>query len=150
MPITMLTGGAVARVAPDADLHRLADALVEAGVGALIIGDGDRAEAIVSERDLVVALAERRDPGATTAADIAHDTLVWCDAEAPVAALAEQLGIDHWEARATPAVFSGRRVISSPSFMEKVYISLVTTSEVSPRVRLKTSVNSKIGVAISR
>ena len=52
-------------------------------------------------------------------------------------------------ARTTPAVFSGRSVICSPSFISKVYISLVTMSEVSPRVRLKTSVNSKIGVAIS-
>ena len=48
-----------------------------------------RAEAIVSERDLVIALAGRRDPATTTAADIANDTLVWCDAEAPIAEVAE-------------------------------------------------------------
>ena len=48
-----------------------------------------------------------------------------------------------------PAVASGRRVICSPAFIEKVYISFVTTSEVSPRLRLKTSVNSKTGVVIS-
>ena len=52
-------------------------------------------------------------------------------------------------ARTTPAVFSGRSVIRSPPRSSKVYISLVTTSEVSPSVRWKTSVNSKIGVAIS-
>jgi hypothetical protein len=46
-------------------------------------------------------------------------------------------------------VFSGRSVRLSPPRSSKVYISLVTTSEVSPRLRLKTSVNSKIGVAIS-
>ena len=95
MPITMLIGGAVAHVAPDADLHRLADTLVEAGVGALVIGDGDRAEAIVSERDLVVALSERRDPAGTTAAEISHDTLVWCDADAPVAEVAGQM-MEHY------------------------------------------------------
>lgn len=95
MPITMLTSGAVVRVAPEADLHRIADALVEAGVGALIIGDEDRADAIVSERDLVVALSERLDPTGTTAADIAHDTIVWCDAEAPVAEVAEQM-MEHY------------------------------------------------------
>ena len=53
------------------------------------------------------------------------------------------------KARAMPAVYSGRSVISSPPRSVKVYISLVTTSEVSPRVRLKTSANSKMGVAIS-
>ncbi len=52
-------------------------------------------------------------------------------------------------ARTTLAVFSGRRVISSPSFMAKLYISFITTSLVSPRVRLKTSENSKIGVAMN-
>ena len=52
--------------------------------------------------------------------------------------------------RATmPAVASGRSVISSPPRSVKVYISLVTMSVVSPIVRAKTSVNSKIGVAIS-
>ena len=54
------------------------------------------------------------------------------------------------KARATPAVFSGRSVSWSPPLSVKVYISFVTMSEVSPRVRLKTSENSKIGVAISR
>lgn len=91
MPISMLTSGAVVRVAPDADLHRVADALVEAGVGALLVGDDDRPEAIVSERDLVTALSERCDPATTTAADIAHRTLVWCDVEAPVADVAEKM-----------------------------------------------------------
>ena len=54
------------------------------------------------------------------------------------------------KARATPAVFSGRSVSCSPPLSVKVYISFVTMSEVSPSVRLKTSENSKIGVAISR
>ena len=52
-------------------------------------------------------------------------------------------------ARATPAVPSGRRVIRSPPLSSKVYISLVTMSEVSPSVRLNTSVNSNTGVVIS-
>jgi hypothetical protein len=37
----------------------------------------------------------------------------------------------------------------SPPRSSKVYISLVTISEVSPSVRLKTSENSKTGVDIS-
>ena len=52
-------------------------------------------------------------------------------------------------ARATAAVFSGRRQSRSPPRSSKTYISLVTTSEVSPSVRWKTSRCSKIGVAIS-
>lgn len=91
MLVSFLIGDSVARVSPSATLHEVADALVAAGVGALVVGEGEGAEAIVSERDLVGALAERRDPAATTAADIAHTTLVWCDAEATVAEVAAEM-----------------------------------------------------------
>ena len=89
MTVSVLTGGPVIRVAPDANLHEVADTLVEASVGAVIVGGDDRASGIVSERDVVGALAERRDPATTRARDIAHTTLVWCDAEATVAEVAE-------------------------------------------------------------
>jgi hypothetical protein len=46
-------------------------------------------------------------------------------------------------------VFSGRRVSESPPRSENVYISFVTTSEVSPSVRENTRVSSKMGVAHS-
>jgi CBS domain-containing protein len=91
MLVSFLIGDSVARVSPSATLHEVADALVAAGVGALVVGEGDGADAIVSERDLVGALAERRDPATTTAGDIAHTTLVWCDAEATVAEVAAEM-----------------------------------------------------------
>jgi CBS domain-containing protein len=91
--ITMsaLIGDQVARVADDATLHAVADALVAAGVGALVIGDGDRPSGIVSERDLVHALADRRDPATARASDIAHRSLVWCDADSTVDEVAEEM-----------------------------------------------------------
>lgn len=95
MAVSMLIGGPVVRVASDADLHRVADAMVEAGVGALIVGGVDRAQGIVSERDVVTALAERREPATTTAGALANSTLVWCDGEAPVAEVAEQM-MEHY------------------------------------------------------
>ena len=54
------------------------------------------------------------------------------------------------KARQMPAVYSGRKVSDSPPRSVKVYISLETTSVVSPMPRANSSVNSKIGVAISR
>ena len=51
-------------------------------------------------------------------------------------------------ARTTPAVPSGLKVISSSPLSLKVYISLVTISELSPKVLLNTLENSKIGVDI--
>lgn len=91
--ISTLIGAPVAGVAPDANLHEVADAMVAAGVGALIVNDGarDRAAGIVTERDIVQALAARLDPATTRSSDIANTTLVWCDAEATVTEVAERM-----------------------------------------------------------
>jgi CBS domain-containing protein len=91
--VSTLIGAPVAGVAPDANLHEVADTMVAAGVGALIVTNGNRdgAAGIVSERDIVRALAGRRDPATTLAHDIANTTLVWCDAEATVTDVAERM-----------------------------------------------------------
>ena len=52
-------------------------------------------------------------------------------------------------ARTTPAVFSGRSVSERPFRSRNVYISLWTMSVVSPTLRAKSSVDSRIGVRIS-
>jgi CBS domain-containing protein len=91
MPVSTFASDTVARIEGTADLWRVADALVAADVGALVVGDGTDVRGIVSERDLVRALAARRDPATTYAADIAHTTLVWCDAGATVAEVAEEM-----------------------------------------------------------
>jgi CBS domain-containing protein len=85
MAVSELIGGPVAWVAPDASLLEVADALVAAGVGALVVGDGDNPAGIISERDLVDALAQRRDLARTPASAFAALTLVWCDADTSVA-----------------------------------------------------------------
>jgi CBS domain-containing protein len=89
MAVSLLTGGPVIRVAPEASLLQVADVLTDAGIGAVIVGGVDRPRGIVSERDVVTALAARRDPETTCAGDIAHLTLVWCDAGSSVAEVAE-------------------------------------------------------------
>jgi CBS domain-containing protein len=93
MQVSVLIGTPIAGVAPDASLYEVADALVAAGVGALVLSNGarDGAAGIVSERDIVRALAERRDLATTRASDIAHTTLVWCDAEATVTEVATEM-----------------------------------------------------------
>ena len=52
-------------------------------------------------------------------------------------------------ARQMPAVPSGRRVMERSPLSVKVYISLFTTSVVSPTPRWNSSVCSKVGVRIS-
>ena len=53
-------------------------------------------------------------------------------------------------ARTTEGVYSGRRVRERPPLSVKVYISLVTTSEVAPVPFSKSSVASKTGALSSR
>lgn len=91
LPITALTGDVVAKIEPDASLDAVADALVAGEIGALVVGTGERPEGIISERDLVRAIADRRDTATTTAGDIAHTKLIWCDASATVHEVAGEM-----------------------------------------------------------
>ena len=95
MPVSKLIGDDVIRVAPDADLFAVADALTANDVGVLAVSDSTRIDAIVSERDVVHALAARRAPETTRAIDIANTTLVWCDASASIGEVASEM-MDHY------------------------------------------------------
>jgi CBS domain-containing protein len=91
LPVSALSADSVLRVDPDADLWTVAAALAAADVGVLVVGRGDDVQGVVSERDVVRALAAHRGAGETTAAEIAHRELVWCDAHADVADVAEEM-----------------------------------------------------------
>jgi CBS domain-containing protein len=89
LSVSALIGDGIATIAAEASLQDVAEALVSQGIGALAVDDGSGGtQGVVTERDLVVALAEGRDPGATTASDVASDDLICCDAEASVAEVA--------------------------------------------------------------
>jgi CBS domain-containing protein len=85
-PVAALAGPGIAWVAPDADLASLCRALAGADVGALVVGDpsAGAAAGVVSERDVVRALASGRDPSATTAGDLASREVVSCSPSATV------------------------------------------------------------------
>jgi CBS domain-containing protein len=95
LPVSALCSDAVLRVDATADLWSVAAALAAADVGILVVGEGDHVEGVVSERDVVRALAAHRGAGETTVADIAHRDLVWCDANANVADVAEEM-MEHY------------------------------------------------------
>ncbi|WP_250008625.1 CBS domain-containing protein [Actinoplanes sp. M2I2] len=58
--ILRVKGERVVTVSPEADVTELLSVLAEHGIGAVIVSrDGSRVEGIVSERDIVRALAER-------------------------------------------------------------------------------------------
>ena len=87
--VRLFTGDVVAMVAPDSTLQDAAETLVADDVGLLVVGTADQVQGVVSERDLVRAVALGRDPETTLVSDVASTRLVWCDATATVADVGE-------------------------------------------------------------
>ncbi|KQH76997.1 histidine kinase [Mycobacterium gordonae] len=91
LPISTVTGDPVARVAADASLADAARALVTENVGAMVVGDDDNPGALVSERDVVRAVAAGMDLESVRAIDVASTKLVWCDADATIDEVATRM-----------------------------------------------------------
>ena len=92
LPVSTLVGGEVRRTTPDATLYEVAALLTADNIGALVVDDGvegeEEAIAVVTERDLVRALASLADPAETKVHAVASTDLVWCDADAPISEVA--------------------------------------------------------------
>ncbi|OBH08630.1 MULTISPECIES: CBS domain-containing protein [unclassified Mycobacterium] len=91
MPIHTITGDPVARVPADATIADAARAMVTCDVGAIAVGDDPRPAALVSERDIVRAVAAGRNLATAPVSDVASTKLVWCDAEASVDQVAARM-----------------------------------------------------------
>lgn len=91
LPVSQLIGDEVVRVASDATLHVVAQALTNDGVGAVLLGDEGRPTALVSERDIVRSVADGHDPASTPATTVASRELVWCDVESTVEEVAAEM-----------------------------------------------------------
>ena len=94
LPISKLIEESAVRVSPDASLEGVADLLAAGEIGALVVGE-DSVVGIITERDVVHAIAQRKDLGRTTAIDIAHTSLIWCDVTSTVAEVAEEM-LEHY------------------------------------------------------
>ena len=72
------------RVEPEATVRQMARRLAAEGVGALVVVEGDQVHGIVSERDLMLAIAAGQDLDATTAADLDNPDVVTCTPDSTV------------------------------------------------------------------
>ncbi|MGE2734048.1 CBS domain-containing protein [Mycolicibacterium vaccae] len=91
MRISTITGDPVVRVSADATVADVASTIVDSEVGAVVVGDEPRPEALVTERDVVQVVASGRDPAGVPAAEVASTTLIWCDADDTVAKVATRM-----------------------------------------------------------
>lgn len=94
-PVSVFLAPDVVRVDPDVPLRDLADRLVAAEVGALVVGRDGAVEGIVSERDVVRAFSQQGDDPSVTAADLASRKLVWCSPDATVGEVAAAM-MEHY------------------------------------------------------
>ncbi len=62
MKLEALVGGSSSVIGPEATLEDAADAMVEGGTGSLAVIDGRELVGIITERDIVGAIAEEADP----------------------------------------------------------------------------------------
>jgi CBS domain-containing protein len=95
LPVSTFAADAIVEVRPTATLYEVADALAAGEVGALAVREDYQVLGIVSERDLVGALARRLPMDTTTAADIATKELIWADASATVTEVATEM-LEHY------------------------------------------------------
>jgi len=80
LPVGDLVGDEVQRVPSSATLREVCSSLAERGVGIVGVGEGDQPLAgVVSERDIVAAMAAGADPDTTTAQDIEVEHVYYVD-----------------------------------------------------------------------
>jgi CBS domain-containing protein len=76
-------------MAPETTLLAVAEELTNDQIGLVVIGTADDVVGVISERDLVRAVAGALDPATTPARDVASAKIVWCDQSATVREAAE-------------------------------------------------------------
>jgi CBS domain-containing protein len=91
---TYLTADVVT-IASTASLRDAALAMAEASVGVLVVGTTKDVAALVSERDVVRAVADGVDLDGTTAAEIGSTELFWIDVDDTVGDAAEEMMEDY-------------------------------------------------------
>jgi len=87
-PITVYTSEEVSAIGPGASLLDAVVRLASDEVGLLVVGTAGQVEGVVSERDIIRAIAAGRDPAATPVREVAASRLVWCEPTATVAEVA--------------------------------------------------------------
>ena len=86
--VRMFCSDNLIRIGLDATVRQMAERLAAEGVGALVVVDGEQVHGVVSERDVVLAIAAGKDLDLTTAADLDSRHVVRCAPDTSVHAAA--------------------------------------------------------------
>jgi CBS domain-containing protein len=95
-PISTVIGDEPIVIASDTTLREAARRLSDAGVGLIVVGSTADVEGVVSERDIVEAVAGGVDLDTTTVADVeTKDHLDWATADSTIAEVADEMMRDY-------------------------------------------------------
>ncbi len=89
--MSALMADIIVRIAPSATMLDAVDALSGGDVGVVAVMERGKVLGVVSERDVVGAIAHRRPLDTTLAIDLASKDLAWCDADATVTEVANEM-----------------------------------------------------------
>ncbi len=88
-PVVVYAADAVVTMPPDVTVRAVADELAKDEIGLVVIGSAADITGVISERDVVRAVAASLDLSTTPARDVASTKVVWCDHTATVREVAE-------------------------------------------------------------
>lgn len=95
LTVTAFTADDVTTIDADASVAEAAMAMTGAERGLLVVGSTDAVEGVISERDVVRAVASGRDLASLPIRDIESTGLIWCDGGASVDEVAEMM-LEHY------------------------------------------------------
>lgn len=94
--ISTVIGDEPVVIASTTTLREAARQLSRAGVGLIVVGSTEEVEGVVSERDIVGAVATGADLDTTTVADVeTKDHLDWATADSTIAEVADEMMRDY-------------------------------------------------------
>ncbi len=124
LPVSILTGDPMSLVAPDATLVEVAAALTDGDISVIGVGEPGSLLGVLSERDIVHAVANQKDPATTTAIELAQTDLIWADPDATVAEVAAEM-MEKWvrhmligEPGGVPQIVSARDLLGAYAISE--------------------------------
>ncbi len=94
-PVASLLGGDVVAVEPTISLQEAAERMHAAGYGILVVGNREHVEGVVSERDIMRAVAKGVDLQTTPVSDVESKQLRWATTNSTVRDVAEEMMEDY-------------------------------------------------------
>lgn len=93
--VTTYMTDTIVTLSPTATLREAAVVIAEASVGCIVVGGHASVEGVITERDLVIAVAAGKDLDTTTVGEVESKRLVWASSDSTIGDVAEEMMEDY-------------------------------------------------------